>query len=259
MERKDLLIIIPAHNEQANIGRILDQLEAARVQELGDILVINDASTDATGEIVRARGCRMVTNVFRMWYGGAVQVGYKYALRFDYRYVIQMDADGQHDACNVREIYRQLRRPGGDGAYPDIVLGSRFLEGGQSFPLSRVKRQAFGLFRKLIHLLTGKTVTDPTTGLQGLSRRAFGYYGQFSNFDDKYPDANMLIQMLLLGFQVREIPAVMHPRTAGKSIHSGLAPLWYMFRMMFCIMAVVFRIRVLKLEKGAAPYNASEV
>lgn len=251
MNRKELLIVIPACNEEGNIAKVLNQLESARVEEFGDILIINDASSDATANIVRARGLEMITNIFRLGYGGAVQVGYKYAVRAGYRYVIQMDGDGQHDVCNVAALYRRLRQPDEKGNLPDIVLGSRFLEGSQSFPLSRAKQLAFPLFRRMISMLTGKTVADPTTGLQALNRDAFGYYAQYMNFDDKYPDANMLIQMLLLGFRVAEIPAVMHPRTAGKSIHSGWKPLWYMCRMMFSIAAIVFRIRVLKIGKEA--------
>ena len=60
----------------------------------------------------------------------------------------------------------------------------------------------------------------------------------------------MLIQMLLLDFQVVEIPAVMHNRGYGVSMHSGLKPFIYMFRMMFSILAVIFRIKVLHIGLG---------
>jgi hypothetical protein len=96
---------------------------------------------------------------------------------------------------------------------------------------------------------------DPTTGLQGLSRKAVLFYSQYNHFDDRYPDANMIVQMLLLGFHVREIPAVMHARTAGTSMHSGLKPVVYMVRMFFSIIAVLFRIKVLKWNIGATDEN----
>ena len=176
-------------------------------------------------------------------------MGYKYAVRRGYSFVVQMDADGQHDACNVPVLCRRLWEQDREGLRPDIVLGSRYLEGSRSFPLSWAKRVAHRLFRWLIRSATGQTVTDPTTGLQGLSRRAFSFYARYGNFDDKYPDANMLTQMALLSFRVAEVPAVMYPRTAGRSIHSGLRPAWYMVRMVYSLAAVVFRIRVLKREK----------
>ena len=61
----------------------------------------------------------------------------------------------------------------------------------------------------------------------------------------------MIMQMLLLGFRVEEIPAVMHARTEGVSMHSGLKPIIYMFRMMFSIIAVWVRIRIYKVDMGA--------
>ena len=87
---------------------------------------------------------------------------------------------------------------------------------------------------------------DPTTGLQGLSRRAVLYYSKYGNFDSKYPDANMIMNMLLAGCNIVEIPAVMHNREYGKSMHSGLKPIWYMFHMMLSITGVIMRHKVLK-------------
>ena len=62
----------------------------------------------------------------------------------------------------------------------------------------------------------------------------------------------MLMQMLLLGFRMKEIPAVMHPRTVGVSMHSGLKPILYMFRMAICMMAVWGRVKILKIDVGVS-------
>lgn len=252
MKRKELLVVIPAHNEEENLPRVLDQLAEYRVEDYADLLVVNDSSGDGTARVARERGCLVVDDLFCLGYGGAVRVGYNYALRGGYSYVIQMDADGQHDAVNVPVLLRRLREPDENGCCPDIVLGSRYLEGSSSFPLSLAKRTAHRLFRWLIRSTTGKEITDPTTGLQGLSRRAFSHYARYGNFDDKYPDANMLAQMALLHFRVAEVPAVMHPRSSGRSIHSGLRPIWYMVRMVYSVAAVVFRIKVLKMDTRAS-------
>lgn len=116
---------------------------------------------------------------------------------------------------------------------------------------SFAKKMAFVLFRKMLYLATGRKIADPTTGLQGLSRKAVLYYSKYNHFDDKYPDTNMITQMLLLDFKVVEIPAVMHARTSGKSMHSGLKPIWYMMRMFYSVLAVIFRCKVLKMDAGA--------
>jgi glycosyltransferase involved in cell wall biosynthesis len=250
--KKKVLIIIPAYNEEKNIPQVLDALESPEIASIADVLVINDASSDATGRIVQKRGHTVVNHIFNLGYGSALQVGYKYAVRREYDYVIQMDADGQHDACNVHSLFEKLKEPDGAGNYPDIVLGSRFMKGSLEYPVSTVKRVAYFLFRTLIRMTSGRHIADPTTGLQGLSRRAFSYYAKYSHFDDKYPDANCILEMMLLGFRVTEIPAVMHIRTVGVSMHSGWKPILYMFRMLLSILAVIFRNRVLKMDENAA-------
>lgn len=250
-KKKEVLITIPAYNEGKTIGDLLEKLEQPEIAAIADVLVMNDASKDNTAAVVRSRGHAVVSHVYNLGYGSGLQVGYKYAERRGYQYVIQMDADGQHDVSNVLSLYEKLTTPDAEGKYPDIVLGSRFLPGSISFPVSALKKVAFVLFRGLIKLGTGKKILDPTTGLQGLSRRAFSFYAGYGHFDDRYPDANMIMQMLLLGFRVEEIPAVMYARTEGVSMHSGLKPILYMFRMMYSIVAVWLRIKHYKADVGA--------
>ncbi|MCD8346975.1 MAG: glycosyltransferase family 2 protein [Lachnospiraceae bacterium] len=257
-KQKELLIIIPAYNEEENIPAVLEALEQPEIRAIADILVMNDASSDNTNWIVKARGHKLVTHVFNLGYGSGLQLGYKYAIRRNYRYVIQMDADGQHDVCNIPRIYQALKTPDEEGRYPDIILASRFMEGSGQYPISRVRNLAFRFYRKLVYLGTGQRISDPTTGLQGLGRAAFLYYSKYNHFDDRYPDANMVMQMLLLGFQVREIPAVMHSRMSGKSMHSGLKPVFYMFRMVFSILAVLVRIKVLKMDTNVRQMNRTD-
>lgn len=246
MKRKELLIIIPAYNEEPTIGSLLRQLDQPEIKDIADVLVMNDHSTDKTNMLVKLNNRELVSHVYNLGYGGGLRLGYKFAVRRGYKYVIQMDADAQHDVCNIPAIYRHLRTPDENGNLPDIVLGSRLVEGSSFFPLSFAKKIAFALFRGMIKLRTGKRIMDPTTGLQGLSRKAFLFYSLFGMFDDCYPDANMIMQMLLLGFKIKEVPAVMHLRMTGKSMHSGLEPVFYMIRMFFSILAVMFRIDVLK-------------
>lgn len=246
MDRHELLVVIPAYNEEKNISRVLSLLEREGVYETADVLVINDGSQDHTGQEAEGGRCFLVNHIFNLGYGSALQTGYKYALRNGYRYVIQMDADGQHDPCNISLIYEQLKTPDAQGQLPDVVLGSRFMQGSTDFPVSAAKRIAFSLFRLMLRMATGEQVIDPTTGLQGFSRRAFSYYAGYGHFDDRYPDANMIMQMLLLSYHIRQVPAVMYARREGQSMHAGLKPVWYMLRMFFCVLSVVLRIKLLK-------------
>ncbi len=250
MERKPLLIIIPAYNEEKNIGTLLEKLNQTETAAQADILVIDDASTDRTAQIAQDMGCAVVTNIYNLGYGSGLQIGYKYALKHDYDFVIQMDADGQHDVCNVDLLYRKLLERDAAGDRLDIILGSRFLKDSITYQVSMPRKIGSKVFRFLIFLGTGRRITDPTTGLQGLSRQAFSFYAGFNRFDDQYPDANMLMQMLLLGFRVGEVPAVMHPRTEGVSMHSGLRPVLYMFRMTFSIIAAWVRVKLFHMDQA---------
>ena len=259
MEKKEVLIIIPAYNEGNNIRRTLTQLENLNMKDNVDILVVNDASTDSTNWIVKEMHYPMLSQLFNMGYGCALQTGYKYAVRRGYQYVIQMDGDGQHDVCNIPAIYKKLKEKDGEGRCPDIVLGSRFMKESGEFPISLPKKIVYSMFRFLIRMTTGNKIADPTTGLQGLSRKAFLYYSKYNHFDDKYPDANMIILMILAKFRVVEIPAVMHMREEGKSMHSGLKPFWYMLRVMYSVLIVLFRIKVLKMDAEVGLRSADKI
>lgn len=172
MKEKEVLIIIPAYNEAANIGKVLDQLEKPEISDIADILVMNDASVDATNWLVKARGHALVTHVFNLGYGSGIQLGYKYAVRRGYKYVIQMDADGQHDVCNIPLLYNRLRQKDEDGRYPDIVLGARFMDGSGEYQISAAKRLAFHLFRFMMRIAAGSVLLNVET------RQFFAYVPQ---------------------------------------------------------------------------------
>ncbi|MBP7174673.1 MAG: glycosyltransferase family 2 protein [Thermoclostridium sp.] len=245
-----VLIIIPAYNEEKNIESLFDKLCKPEIRSFADILVINDASGDRTKQIARSYDVLLITHIFNLGYGSALQVGYKYASRHLYEYVIQLDADGQHSVSNIASLYECLRTPDSDGNMPDIVIGSRFLKGSEAYRISALKKCSLSWFSWLIQSFTGRVITDPTSGLQALNRKAFLYYSRFGNFDYTYPDANMIIQMLLLGFRIRETPAIMYERTAGVSMHTGLLKqLAYMLIMPLSIMNVVIRVKR-GLQKG---------
>lgn len=241
---KELLIIIPAYNEGKNIESLLDVLCTDKFISFADILIVNDASKDSTREVVSSYNVILLNNIFNLGYGSSLQAGYKYAVKNGYKYIIQLDADGQHDVENIMNIYEALITKSCEGKRPDIVIGSRFLEGGKSFKISKLKKISMNWFCFLIKIATGKKITDPTSGLQGLNRDAFLYYSMFNNFDHYYPDANMIIQMLLLGFNLCETPAIMHERLEGVSMHKGLLKqLIYMLIMPISIWNTVIRIK----------------
>src|SRR3990167_7489122 len=92
---QSILVIIPAHNEATHIGEVIRGVK--EVLPSAQILVINDASTDNTSELSRDTGAKVISLPFNLGYGAALQTGFKFALSRGYDYLVQLDADGQHD------------------------------------------------------------------------------------------------------------------------------------------------------------------
>lgn len=240
------LVVIPAFNEEANIGRVLEELLAARLAV--DILVVNDGSRDRTEE--RARridGVVVLSHPCNLGYGAALQTGYKYAVKNRYPFIIQFDSDGQHSPQDLPAIMAELERGG-----TDIVMGSRFVRKDGSFETGVVKGAGIRFFRMLIKQLTGKRITDPTSGLRGVSRRVFSYYSVRDRFPADFPDADILIQQILMKFSIAEVPARMKQREAGVSMHAGFKPVIYMFQILLSILVVLIRHKMTREEVAYA-------
>jgi len=113
------LLIIPAYNEGGRIGDVLRRVRAAGF--VGEVVVIDDGSKDGTGAEAREAGARVVQHPFNLGYGAALQTGYKAALDLGASYVVQMDADGQHDPDNIAKLLAPILDD-----RCDVVIGSRF-------------------------------------------------------------------------------------------------------------------------------------
>jgi glycosyltransferase involved in cell wall biosynthesis len=130
-----VLICIPAYNESACIADVIVAINEAAPENF-DLLIIDDGSDDQTSEISRMKGAAVITHTFNMGYGAALKTAYKYATENNYDFIIQIDADGQHDVANIMPIYERLCADD----HPAIVLGSRFLEGAEASMCHFIKR-----------------------------------------------------------------------------------------------------------------------
>ncbi|MEN8904521.1 MAG: glycosyltransferase family 2 protein [Clostridiales bacterium] len=229
--KKDTLIIIPVYNEEDNIGSVIDEINEK--EPTVDIIVINDGSIDNTEKIVLSKGINILSLPFNFGYGNALQLGFKYALQNNYNNVIQFDGDGQHNPADISKIKKTL-----DFNKYDIVIGSRFINK-SDFKISLSKKMALYFLKSLIYLFSNYKINDPTSGLQGLSKKTYSYYSKPWNYPNDYPDADVLIKMLKLGFTTIEIPVNMRSRSKGQSMHSGLKPFIYMLKITLSILVVV--------------------
>ena len=200
---KDLLVIVPAYNEEMNITNVINELRED-IKE-ADILVINDCSTDNTPKILEEMKVNYITTPFNLRYAGGVQTGFKYALAKGYKYVAQFDGDGQHVASELNKMFQKMKEDD-----VDIMIGSRFKEQTEyKHPFFR--RVGTALFQKIIKIACSKEITDPTSGLQILSKRVYTRYAKINNYPE-YPDANLIIEMLMQGYKIEEVPVKMKER-----------------------------------------------
>ncbi len=229
--KKKILFVIPAYNEEANIKKVLDEIK--KDASFADILVINDCSKDNTKKIVLENGVKCIDNIFNMRYAWAVQTGIKYAYQNDYDYVVQIDADGQHiakEAVKLIECAEETKA--------DIVIGSRYLKD-LGYPCPTFRRIGTKIFEWLIKVFCHTRIADPLSGFQCLNRRVIEKYAKMGEYPE-FPDANLVIDMLMNGYKIVEVPVKMRLRENGESMHGGIIkPIKYMINMFYTIFFIV--------------------
>lgn len=228
----DTLVIIPAYNEGRKVGTLVE-----RIKDLGmevDIAVVDDGSADDTASAARMAGAKVISLPCNLGYGGALQTGFRYALRNGYKYAVQIDADGQHEPSYIPKLLEPVR-----AGVADVALGSRFMGIGE-YKSTLARSMGMRLFGGIASLIIGREVTDPTTGFQALNRDVIRFYAS-DNYPVDFPDADVLIMLHRARLKSVEVPVMMYPRVEGKSMHSGLKPLYYVFKMFLSIFVTLLR------------------
>jgi glycosyltransferase involved in cell wall biosynthesis len=229
------LILIPAYNEADTITAVIERARA-KVPEL-ELVVVDDGSSDATSSLVKQLGVTVLIHPFNLGYGAALQTGYRYALDHSYDYAVQIDADGQH---LPEEIVRLAAPVVNDTV--DIALGSRFHDA-SSYEMPALKRMGSMWFGWLVRVTAGLHVTDPTSGMQALSRRALHLYAS-ELFPSDYPDADVLVFAKRHGLRIEEVPVAMEQRLDSASMHSGLSVFYYVYKMTLSILMNLVRPKI---------------
>jgi glycosyltransferase involved in cell wall biosynthesis len=231
------LLVIPAYREAGRVGDVVREVLALRApasERLDlDVVVIDDGSGDGTAEEARAAGALVVQHPFNLGYGSALHTGYCFARRHGYRRVLQMDADGQHEAAMLPRLVEALER----GA--DVALGSRYLDGTPP-PTSLLRRLGTRLLAMIGTRWTGVRITDPTSGFQGLSARAVAAIAN-DGFPEDYPDTDVLVLHARAGMRIAEVPVRMHERRGGMSMHRGARIAYYAYKMLLTLLLLPVR------------------
>jgi len=228
-----ILVIIPAYQEEASIAGVVEKIRTSL--PFVDIVVINDGSTDRTSARAKACGVNVVDLPFNLGIGGAMQTGYRYAERHGYDIAVQIDADGQHDPKDLVKLLEVMEQEG-----MDMVIGSRFVET-SSYRPSLARAAGITVLSCLVSLITGKKVTDTTSGYRAVNRKVIKLFAR--DYPTDYPEVEVLILLHKHGLTVKEVPVEMNYRETGVSSITPLKSIYYMIKVILSVLIMVSRTR----------------
>ncbi|PKL48474.1 MAG: glycosyl transferase family 2 [Candidatus Riflebacteria bacterium HGW-Riflebacteria-2] len=240
------LLIVPCYNEESCIGGTLQELSQVIDRDF-KILVINDGSEDATSEQASNTNMALVIDLpVNLGVGGAVQTGLKYAQNKNMEIAVKFDGDGQHDPNSIAELIQPLKDD-----IADIVIGSRFMNSNQGYQSTFWRRIGIKFFEIICHLLTGKKITDPTSGLRAYNRKAIKFMSShYPSFD--YPEPEEIILAHKNNLRIKEVPAVMRDRQAGSSTISSALSVYYMCKVTLAMLFIAMRPPIRKEQTNNA-------
>lgn len=225
------LVVMPAFNEAAVVGDVVR--EVFEQAPGAAIVVVNDGSHDRTREVAEQAGAVVLDLPFNLGVGGAMRTGFKFAQRAGYRYVVQVDADGQHNPADVGRIVEAL-------AEHDVVIGARFAGVGD-YVARGPRRWAMAVLAWGISRVAGTRLTDTTSGFRGSGPRAIAY------FADHYPaeylgdTSESLVMAAKAGLSIGQVPVAMRPRAGGAPSQSPLRAAAYLVRAVAALLVAVAR------------------
>ena len=249
MNMRKLLILIPSYNEQENLPPVLQDLKsyASQIEDMkweSHIVVIDDGSMDQTSKVARDFQVETLRLPVNLGYGAALQTGFIYAVEKKYDAVLSIDADGQHQPKDILKLLEAYN----SGNY-DVILGSRFItDTGYKTHWSR--RVGIKMFSLVLQVLSGKKITDVTTGFQLLSSQVVKLFS--TEYPHDYPDAQVLLLLSVVGFRIAEVPVVVKQRLHGVSMHSSIKALIYPLRNILAIGVLLLRVSRLKKQVAAS-------
>lgn len=230
-----VLLIIPAYNEAENIEKVVNDLIQNYPQY--DYVIVNDGSRDETEEICLKNHYQMLSLPLNLGIGGAVQTGYRYALKNHYDIAIQIDGDGQHDIAYVEKLIEPII-----SGRADITIGSRFIER-EGFQSSVTRRMGISLLSGLIHVLCLKKVRDVTSGFRAVNEKFIKIYAE--NYPSDYPEPEAIVAAIMHRGRIEEVPVIMKERMAGNSSINLKRSVYYMVKVTLAILVcrISFGIR----------------
>lgn len=190
-----------------------------------DVLVIDDGSSDKTFDYAKQAGARVIELSMNLGVGGALQSGFKYAIRHDYEAIVQIDADGQHPVGSINLLIERANT-----SDFDIVLGSRFLDDRTRMQISLSRRIAMWILRVVASQACKTTISDSSSGFRLIRKPLLSHFA--SSFPSHYlgDTFEVLVISGRKNYKVIEVPARFQDREYGQSSTTRWASILLIFR-----------------------------
>jgi glycosyltransferase involved in cell wall biosynthesis len=235
------LAIVPAFNEEASVGRVIDEIRA--FDPGFEIAVIDDGSTDRTAGVAADRGAYVIRLPFNLGIGGAVQTGFRFAFERGFDVAVQVDGDGQHDPAELAKILKPVL-----AGEADLVVGSRFAaRSGEAFRSSAARRVGIRIFASVVSAIAHQRVTDTTSGFRAFNRKVIALFA--ADYPHDYPEVEATVMSVRHKLRLQEVPVEMRERSGGRSSITALRSVYYMVKVLLAIFVGLFRRYAIPLEE----------
>ena len=216
-----VLVVIPALNEAASIGSVIERTLMSGYE----CLVIDDGSTDETAQIAKRSGAYVVSLPFNLGIGGALRCGFKWAVEHGYDSVVQCDADGQHSPELIERLVTAHRDTGAD-----LVIGSRFRDT-NTYKVGLLRGLLMRRMAAMVSGVTGQQMTDTTSGFRCISGALLGEFAL--SYPAEYMESfEALVVAAKSGYSVTEVPCEMSHGVAGIPSHRPVRAAGFTIRVL---------------------------
>lgn len=225
------LIVMPALNEEASVASVVREVQTKLPGVT--ILVVNDGSTDNTTVEARSAGAIVAELPFNLGVGGAMRVGFRYALEHGFVNVVQVDSDGQHDPAGVPALVQELTTA-------DIVLGARFAGEGD-YEVRGPRRWAMVVLSTVLSGVARTRLTDTTSGFRATGPRAVRLFAEHYPAEYLGDTIESLVIAARAGCVIRQVPVAMRPRAGGTPSHNPFKAATYLGRAGIALVFALIR------------------
>lgn len=228
------ILIVPAFNEAEALPNVLSELLS--VAPGLDVLVVDDGSTDATREVALTSGVRVLSLPFNLGVGGALRVGFRYALAQGYDRAVQFDADGQHDPREIAVLLAGI-----DGG-ANMAVGTRFGEGAGDYSVGISRGGAMRFLRVVVRILAHRKFSDTTCGFRAFDRATLELFSTGLSVEYMGDTVEALLLACYAGLEVVEVPTNMRKRQAGAPSQHALGLVYRYIRTLVVLITTASRL-----------------